>query len=29
MESAWLCGSTILHSLVDNWDKDYDHIPAP
>ena len=29
MESAWLCGSTILHSLVDNWSKDYDHIPAP
>lgn len=27
-ESAWLCGSTILHSLMDNWEKDYDHIPA-
>lgn len=27
-ESAWLCGSTVLHKITDNWDKYQDHIPG-
>jgi purine nucleoside permease len=28
-EATWACGSAVLHSLVDNWDKYYEHVPAP
>jgi purine nucleoside permease len=27
-ESAWLCGSTVMHNLLANWNKYYDHIPG-
>jgi purine nucleoside permease len=27
-ESAWLCGSTVMHNLLANWDKYFDHIPG-
>ena len=27
-ESAWLCGSTVMHNLLANWDKYHDHIPG-
>jgi purine nucleoside permease len=27
-ESEWLCGSTVMHKLVDNWDRYRDHIPG-
>ena len=27
-ESAWLCGSTVLHRILANWDKYSDHIPG-
>jgi len=27
-ESAWLCGSTVLHNILAHWDKMYDHIPG-
>jgi len=27
-ESAWLCGSTVLHKILGNWGKYYDHIPG-
>ena len=28
IESAWLCGSTVLHWLLDHWDTAYTHIPG-
>ena len=27
-ESAWLCGSTVLHAIVAHWDLTYAHIPG-
>jgi purine nucleoside permease len=27
-ESAWLCGSTVLHYLLGHWDAAYAHIPG-
>ena len=27
-ESAWLCGSIIMHNLLANWDKYCDRIPG-
>ena len=27
-ESAWLCGSTVLHKILVNWDTFIDHIPG-
>lgn len=27
-ESEWLCGSTVMHKLIDGWDKYRDHIPG-
>ncbi len=27
-ESAWLCGSTVLHKIQANWDIFFDHIPG-
>ena len=27
VESAWLCGSTVLHWLLAHWDTAYGHIP--
>jgi len=27
-ESAWLCGSTVLHKLLANWDTYFGHIPG-
>jgi purine nucleoside permease len=28
LESAYLCGSTVLHNLLSHWDSAYDHIPG-
>ncbi|MBS1814535.1 MAG: purine nucleoside permease [Acidobacteria bacterium] len=28
VESAWLCGSTVLHKILDNWVTTRDHIPG-
>lgn len=28
VESAWLCGSTVLHWLLAHWDSAYAHIPG-
>lgn len=28
VESAWLCGSTVLHKLTQNWSVTRDHIPG-
>lgn len=28
LESAWLCGSTVLHSLVDHWDVTATKVPG-
>jgi purine nucleoside permease len=28
LESAWLCGSTVLHWLLDHWDAASAHIPG-
>ena len=28
LESAWLCGSTVLHWLLDHWDQTSTHIPG-
>ena len=28
VESAWLCGSTVLHWLLTHWDTAYAHIPG-
>ncbi len=28
VESAWLCGSTVLHWLLTHWDSAYEHIPG-
>ena len=28
LESAWLCGSTVLHALLSHWDKALDHVPG-
>ena len=28
LESAWLCGSTVLHLILNNWDKIAAHIPG-
>ncbi len=28
VESAWLCGSTVLHSLLTHWDTAYAHVPG-
>jgi len=28
LESAWLCGSTVLHWLLDHWDQASTHIPG-
>jgi purine nucleoside permease len=28
LESAWLCGSTVLHNLLTHWDTTYAHIPG-
>jgi purine nucleoside permease len=28
LESAWLCGSTVLHNLLAHWDTTRDHIPG-
>ncbi|MGA7343769.1 MAG: purine nucleoside permease [Terracidiphilus sp.] len=27
-ESAWLCGSTVVHKILANWDNYYEHIPG-
>jgi len=27
-ESAWLCGSTVMHNILTHWDKYYEHIPG-
>ena len=29
VESAWLCGSTVLHQLLDHWATTRDQIPQP
>jgi purine nucleoside permease len=28
LESAWLCGSVVLHNILEHWDRMYDHIPG-
>jgi len=28
LESAWLCGSTVLHKLMADWPKYYAHVPG-
>lgn len=28
LESAWLCGSTVLHDILTHWDTTYAHIPG-
>ena len=28
VESAWLCGSTVLHQLLANWATTRDHVPS-
>ena len=28
LESAWLCGSTVLHNILAHWDATYSHIPG-
>lgn len=28
LESAWLCGSTVLHKLLADWPKYYEHVPG-
>jgi purine nucleoside permease len=28
VESAWLCGSTVLHKILDNWATTRGHIPG-
>jgi len=28
LESAWLCGSTVLHNILNHWDATYAHIPG-
>lgn len=28
LESAWLCGSTVLHKILDNWSVTYGTVPA-
>ena len=28
LESAWLCGSTVLHDILAHWDTTYAHIPG-
>jgi purine nucleoside permease len=28
LESAWLCGSTVLHQILDHWDMAESHIPG-
>jgi purine nucleoside permease len=28
LESAYLCGSTVLHEILDHWDTTYSHIPG-
>ena len=28
LEAAWLCGSTVLHKILANWDQTYAHIPG-
>ena len=28
LESAWLCGSTVLHKILEDWDKTATHIPG-
>jgi purine nucleoside permease len=28
LESAWLCGSTVLHNLLTHWDTTYSQIPG-
>ena len=29
VESAWLCGSTVLHQILQDWPTSRDHIPHP
>jgi len=26
-ETAWLCGSTVLHAILEHWNDAYEHIP--
>ena len=28
LESAWLCGSTVLHNILGHWETTYAHIPG-
>jgi len=28
LESAWLCGSTVLHKILGDWPKYYGQIPG-
>jgi hypothetical protein len=28
VESAWLCGSTVVHWLLQHWDTAYSQIPS-
>ncbi len=28
LEAAWLCGSTVLHAILDHWDITEEHVPG-